>query len=162
MADPLFRSELAQWIHSSKSPSHDGIPLHAQGMNRRLDVIAPVISFIIRSFDLGKSQSAKDCQLATQAPVLMLIGSQSDDDYGWLATGEALAHLLLRARIDEVGASFLNQPIQVPELRSRLQVMFPDNGYPQILLRLGYAKDLELEPTPRKGVDEVSQELNNN
>lgn len=156
MADPLFRRELALWLNS-KDSSHDGIPAHALGINRRFDVIAPVISFIMHSFDLGKSQSSKDRQLATQAPTLMLIGSQDDDDFGWLATGEALAHLLLRARIDDVAASFFNQPIQVPELRSHLQAMFPENGYPQILLRLGYAKDIQ--PTPRRTVDEVLNEV---
>ena len=72
---------------------------------------------------------------------LMLIGSQDDDNYAWLATGEALAHLLLRARIDDVGVSFLNQPIQIPKLRSRLQAMFPENGHPQILLCLGYIEN---------------------
>lgn len=152
MADPLFRRELASWLNSQKS-SRDGMPPHASGMDRRLDAIAPVISFIVRSFDMGKFQSAKDCQLATQAPVLMVIGSQDDNDFGWLATGEALAHLLLRARIDDVAASFFNQPIQVPRLRSRLQNLFPNLGHPQILLRLGYAKDIE--STPRRTIGEV-------
>ena len=116
-------------------------------------MFAPIISLAIRSFDLGKSQSAKDCRLAKNAPVLMLIGSKGDRPSDWLETGEALEHLLLRARIDDVWASFFNQPIEMTELRSRLQTMFPENGYPQILLRLGYAK--ETKPTPRRTVDEV-------
>lgn len=153
MANPLFRQELAQWIHTNNNPSHDGIPAHAQGMNERFDAFAPLISFAIRSFDLGKSQSAKDCHLAAQAPVLMLVSSQNDNPRAWLDTGEALAHLLLRARVDNVWASFFNQPIQVPHLRSRLKALFPENGYPQILLRLGYAHDVE--PTPRRDADEV-------
>jgi hypothetical protein len=151
MADPLFRQELAQWIHSGRS--HDGIPAHAQGMSQQLDPLAPLISFAIRYFDLGKSQADKDYRLAIAAPVLMSISSKGDTVQDWIATGEALAHLLLRARIDDVWASFFNQPIQVPHLRSRLQALFPDNGYPQILLRLGYAP--EVEPTPRRSVDEV-------
>ncbi|MBE9047527.1 nitroreductase [Pleurocapsales cyanobacterium LEGE 10410] len=156
MADPLFRQELAQWIHPSSS--HDGIPVHAQGINKQLDSLAPLISFAIRSFDLGKTQAAKDCQLAIQAPVLMLISSNGDRTQDWLATGEALAHLLLRARVDDVWASFFNQPLQIPQLRSRLQALFPDNGYPQILLRLGYAT--ETESTPRRAANEViSSEL---
>jgi hypothetical protein len=157
MADPLFRQELAQWIHSSKSSSHDGIPASAQGINPRLDAIAPLISFAIRSFDLGKSQSAKDCQLAIQAPILILIGSRNDTLYDWIVTGEALAHLLLRARVDDVWASFFNQPIEIPQLRSRLKSLFPENGYPQILLRLGYAP--ETKATPRKSVDEVLNQV---
>ena len=48
---------------------------YAQVMDERLDSIAPLISFTIRSFDLGKSQSAKDRKIATQAPVLVLLKS---------------------------------------------------------------------------------------
>ena len=153
MADPLFRQELSKWIHPHNNPGHDGIPAHAQGINEKLDVFTPIISLAIRSFDLGKSQSAKDCQLAKNATVLMLIGSKNDRPRDWLETGEALEHLLLRARIDDVWASFFNQPIELPELRSHLQNIFPKNGYPQILLRLGYAK--ETKPTQRRTVDEV-------
>lgn len=152
MSDPQFRQELAQWIHANNS-SHDGIPAHAQGISKRLDPLTPLISYAIRSFDLGKFQADKDCELAIQAPVLMSISSNGDTLNDWLATGEALVRLLLRARVDDVWASFFNQPIQVPHLRSRLKALFPENGYPQILLRLGYAK--EIEPTPRRGVDEV-------
>ncbi len=39
------------------SPSHDGIPAYAQGINEHLDAIAPLIAFTIRSFDLGEFQS---------------------------------------------------------------------------------------------------------
>ncbi|MDJ0589923.1 MAG: nitroreductase family protein [Pleurocapsa sp. MO_226.B13] len=157
MADPLFRRELAQWIRSGNNPKHDGIPAYAQGLDARFDAIAPLIAFTVRSFDLGKTQSDKDCQLAEQAPVLMLIGSQDDCPQAWIDTGEALAHLLLRARVDDVWASFFNQPIQIPQLRSRLRALFPHNGYPQILLRLGYAQ--EAQPTPRRSVDEVLNEV---
>ncbi|VEP12702.1 Nitroreductase [Hyella patelloides LEGE 07179] len=153
MANPLFRQELAQWIHSGKSGSHDGITAYAQGMDERLDTIAPLISFAVRSFDLGKSQSVKDQKLAAKAPILMLLSSKHDTPQDWLAIGEALEHLLLRARIDDVWASFFNQPIQTSELRSQIQALFPENGYPQILLRLGYAKDPK--PTPRRPVEEV-------
>ena len=86
-------------------------------------------------------------ELAIQAPVLMLISSNGDRPHSWLATGEALARLLLRARVDGVWASFLNQPIQVPHLRSRLKALLIENGHPQILLRLGYAQDIK--PTAR-------------
>lgn len=153
MADPLFRRELASWIHTAKNPSHDGIPSYAQGINPKLDGLTPLISCLVRSFNLVKSQSAKDRQLATQAPALILISSVSDRPIDWLTTGEALAHLLLRARVEDVWASFFNQPIQIPHLRSRLQSLFPETGYPQILLRLGYGQ--EVEPTPRRSVEEV-------
>ena len=153
MANPDFRRELAQWIRPGNSSHHDGIPSYAQGVDRRLDAVTPLISLAIRSFDLGKSQSAKDRKLAAQAPVLMLLTSRHDCPEDWLVTGEALAHLLLRARVANVWASFFNQPIEIAELRRQLQALFPQNGYPQILLRLGYARDTK--PTPRRPVSEV-------
>ena len=94
------------------------------------------------------SELAQDYQLGIPAPVLMLICSDGDRPHSWLATGEALAHLLLRARVDGVWASFLNQPIQVPHLRSCLKALLTENGHPQILLRLGYAQDTK--PTARR------------
>ncbi len=84
---------------------------------------------------------------------MVLLSSKQDTFPDWLATGEALGHLLLRARVANVWASFFNQPIEIPELRSRLKTLFPENGYPQILMRLGYAKDTK--PTPRRPVNEV-------
>lgn len=152
MANPLFRQELAKWIRSGNSSSHDGIPAYAQGINERLDALTPLMSFTVRSFDIGKSQSGKDRRLAEQA-LLVVLNSRYDTPQDWLATGEALQHLLLTARVADVWASFFNQPIQNPELRSRLKALFPQNGYPQILLRLGYGKDIK--PTPRRPVEEV-------
>lgn len=107
------------------------------------------------SFNLGNFQTNKDRRLATQAPVLLLIGSREERPQDWIATGEALAHLLLRAKIDNIRASFLHRSVGNPGLRdsplrgfpplwelsrvrSHLQRLFPDNGYPQILLSLGY------------------------
>lgn len=153
MAEPEFRRELAQWIRPGNSSHHDGIPAYAQGINEHLDAATALISLAIRSFDFGKSQSAKDRKLAANAPSLVLLTSRHDCPEEWLATGEALAHLLLKARVTNVWASFFNQPIEVNQLREQLQALFPNTGYPQILLRLGYASDTK--PTPRRTVDEV-------
>lgn len=153
MANPYFRRELAQWIRPGNNADRDGIPAYAQGINEHLDAATALISLAIRSFDLGKSQSAKDRKLAAHAPILVLLTSRNDCPEDWLATGEALAHLLLRARVANVWASFFNQPIEVTKLRLQLQALFPETGYPQVLLRLGYAPDTK--PTPRKTVNEV-------
>jgi nitroreductase len=152
LADPLFRQELVRWIRSSKT-HHDGIPIYAQGIDEQFDALTPIISLAIRCFNLSKSQSAQNQKLAAQAPVLVLLTSNHDTPHDWLATGEALAHLLLRAKVDRVWASFFNQPIQISQLRSQLKALFPEHGYPQILLRLGYGRDIK--PTPRRSVGEI-------
>jgi hypothetical protein len=60
---------------------------------------------------------------------------------------------LLRARVEDVSAPFLDQPIELPHLRPRLAALVGREGFPQILLRLGFGSDVK--PTPRRPVQEV-------
>jgi hypothetical protein len=52
-------------------------------------------------------------------------------------------------------ASYLNQPIQVAELRPRLRE-FAGGGFPQMMLRFGYP-DKAPPAAPRREVSEVIQ-----
>ena len=70
------------------------------------------------------------------------------------AAGQALARVLLRARVEDVWASFLNQPIEVPYLRMKLREQMAGTfGSPQAVLRLGFGEGVK--PTPRREVEEV-------
>jgi hypothetical protein len=71
----------------------------------------------------------------------------------WLLTGQALARLLLVAQDAEVHAAFLNQPLELPDLRDRLRALVGHPGVPQLALRLGYSPNAR--PTPRRPVPEV-------
>lgn len=150
MADKSFRRELAAWIHPNRSASHDGMPGYAFGYGGLISSLAPVV---VRTFDMGKGQAAKDRELATGSPVLAVLGTDGDTPADWLPAGQALARLLLRARAEEVWASFMNQPIEVPKLRSKLRGILRKTGFPQLLLRMGYGPDVR--PTPRRTAGEV-------
>lgn len=150
MSDGHFRRELAAWIHPSRTASHDGTPGYALGFSGLTSYLGPLV---VRTFDMGKGQAAKDRQLATGSPVLAVLGTESDTPADWLSAGQALARILLRARVDDVWASFLNQPIEVPELRTQLRDLLGRKGFPQILLRMGYGQDVK--PTPRRTPGEV-------
>jgi hypothetical protein len=52
-----------------------------------------------------------------------------------------------------VAASFLNQPIEVAELRSPVAGLVGRSGTAQIVLRLGYGP--KTMPTPRRPVREI-------
>ena len=108
---------------------------------------------VVRTFDMGNGQAAKDRQLAEGSPVLAILGTEDDTPTDWLAAGQALAGVLLRAQAEGVAASFLNQPIEVPELRPQLRDAIGRSGFPQLLLRMGYGP--EVKPTPRRTVEEV-------
>jgi hypothetical protein len=71
----------------------------------------------------------------------------------------ALSRILLAAQSENVWSSFLNQPIEVPELRPKVQelVKGKEKGFPQVLLRMGYGEDVK--PTPRRPVVDVLRQV---
>ena len=110
---------------------------------------------MIRAFDLGRGQAAKDRELAQGSPLLAVFGTAADDPASWLSTGQALQdRVLLRAHAKEVWSSFLNQPIEVGELRPRLaETIGRIEEFPQLLVRFGFGSGTKAQP--RRPVDEV-------
>ncbi|MCS7469367.1 hypothetical protein NZK35_22170 [Stieleria sp. ICT_E10.1] len=149
-SDKRFRHELAKWIHSNTSSRRDGIPGYSQGIG---DFASHFGWLAVRTFDWGDGQAAKDRQLAEGSPLLAVIGTNGDTPADWVACGQALAKMLLRGAAWSVDASYLNQPIEIPRLRTKVSELIGTNGYPQILLRLGHGR--EVKPTPRRSVEDV-------
>lgn len=149
-SDAQFRRELASWTHPNRNLRRDGIPGYAMGI---ADTAAYAGPLIIRTFDLGNGQAARDRDLALGSPALVVLGTEKDDTTAWLSAGQALERMLLRARASNVWASYLNQAIEVPELRTRFARVVGHVGHPQLCLRLGYGP--EVRPTPRRSLDDV-------
>jgi len=149
--DPAFRRELAHWIRPRASPGHDGMSGAAFGMP---DTLSGVGAFMIRTFDIGGIAASGDEQKIREgSPVFMALASQGDGPSEWIATGRALAEALVTLSAGGWTASYLNQPIEVPDLRPELKRALGVEASPQLLLRVGRA---ELpEPSPRRPVDEV-------
>lgn len=149
-SDPSFRRELAAWLHNNRSSSRDGIPGAAFGFGDLLSYAGP---FVIRTFNWGRGQAARDKQLAEGSPVLLVFTTAADEPLHWLRAGQALDRVLLQARAYDLHASYLNQPIEVPALRPQVAELLDTNDHPQLVLRLGYSS--QVEPTPRRPVDDV-------
>ncbi|MEW6305227.1 MAG: nitroreductase [Verrucomicrobiota bacterium] len=149
-ANKRFRLELAAWVHSNRANSRDGIPEYAQNVDDLLSYAGPLV---VRTFDLGEGEAAKDAEIARYSPVLAVLGTDNDDPQSWLAAGQALEHVLLRARAENVWASFLNQPVEVTEMRPEVTAVLNRTGHAQLILRLGYGP--EVKPTPRRDLLDV-------
>lgn len=152
-ADKRFRRELAAWLHPNRKMSMDGMPGQALGWGNLASMTGPLV---IRTFDMGGGKAARDRELVAGSPVLAVLGTKGDTPHDWLKAGEALARVLLRAAVDRVSASYLNQPIEVPELRVTLTDLLEVQGIegnPQIILRMGYGPEPML--SPRRPVSEV-------
>jgi hypothetical protein len=150
-ADPHFRRELASWIHPSRHD--DGMPAFSQGMQPLIDAATPIAAMVIRTFDVGHGVAASHEALARGSPVLAVLATRTDNQEAWLATGQALQRLLLVATDAGYGASYLNQPIEVPELRARLAADLKTARYPQLVLRIGRGPDIP--PSPRRPLADV-------
>jgi len=154
-ADPHFRRELASWIHPSRRD--DGMPAFSQGMAPLVDAATPIAAMVIRTFDVGHGVAAAHGELARGSPLLAVLATRTDNQEAWLATGQALERLLLVATEAGLSASYLNQPIEVPELRSRLAQEFVEQlhtaRYPQLILRIGRGRDIP--PSPRRPLADV-------
>lgn len=152
-ADPRFRRELAKWIH----PRHtgDGMPAYSAGIGSLLDFATPLVASAIRTFDVGGGVAATHRALAAGSPLLLCIATNIDDAQAWLAAGEALERVLLVLTSHGLCASYLNQPIEVGELRAQLGAVLgmPASACPQLLLRIGHGTPDA--PSPRRPLSEV-------
>lgn len=133
--DEAFRRELSEWISPANRKNHH----YGKGFVEGVNYVASYIeSFLIRSFPNAESFAKADAELAAQAPVVAILGTYESDPRAWLAAGETLAAVLLRSLAIGVHASFLNQPVEVPELCRKLVHELKLPGDPQLVFCLGY------------------------
>jgi hypothetical protein len=149
--DPHFRRELASWIHPSRST--DGMPAASQGLRALTDAATPIIALAIRTFDLGNGVAAAHEELVRGSPLLVALSTSMDNNEGWLGAGLGLQRLLLVAAEAGYSASYLNQPIEVPDLRTELAKELSIDGYPQLLLRVGRGQPVS--HSPRRPMSDV-------
>lgn len=151
LADKRFRCELAAWMRPNRSRTRRGMRGIGFGFGDLMSLASPVI---LRAFDLGWGQAARDRKLAEHSPLLAVLGTDGDSTRERLQAGQAMERVLLRACTLGLTASFLNQPVEVKTLRSRLADATAGSGSaPQLVMRLGYGP--EIAPAPRESVVDV-------
>ena len=145
-----FRDEHASWMRPNEGPVSDGLPGRVFGFS---DVVARLAPAVVRRIPFGSAQAKHDRAAALESPLLAALGTHGDTPRDWMAAGQALQLVLLVAAAHGISASFLNQPLQVPALRTALRTKLGMSGYPQVILRMGFA--LPTMATPRRSLSEV-------
>lgn len=153
MADRAFRHELAAWMRARRGPRRDGLSGAAFGMP---DLTTFAAAMVIRTFDMGAGQAARDMALAEGSPALAVVATPGDSPQDWIAAGEALERTLLAITARGFTASYLNQPIEVPALRPRVAAAVGAE-VPQLLLRIG--RGPKPVPAARRPLREVVREV---
>jgi nitroreductase len=141
--DPSWRRELAAWMHPRRRGDGLTVP----------PVSGSVTRFVVSHLDIGDRMAREDAVLTELAPLVLVLGTDADDEAAWLTAGQALQRLLLTGAVVGVQAGFVNQPCQVDELRAELADVV-GRPYPQVVVRLGYTPEQPAE-SPRRPVEDV-------
>ena len=151
MSDEQWRAELAQWVRPNEASAGDGLSADAFGIPGPISALAP---HLIRNVDAGLVRGKQDREFTEHASGLVVI-TGNDDIVSLIRAGEALERFLLTLTSLGVQYAFLNQVCQVPDLRTELWDLLRTAKPPQLLLRIGYGKDVR-RPMPRRPVETVT------
>lgn len=138
--------ELAPWLRGPGDPRGDGVP----SASTRGATASYRAEFVQRDFSQQGSVPAHD-RPGRDAPLVGVLCTSHDEVRDWLTAGRALAQVLLTAHLAGAQASYLDQPVEVPELRVQLTDQLRLTGPPQLVLRIG-AGGLVLPPPRRDDV----------
>jgi nitroreductase len=142
--DEDFQNELRQWV-AEDTGRLDGVPPLVSGPP---PITAPLVP--LRQFGNGR----KAPRSYEQEPLLAVLLTPHDTVRDHLRAGQAMQRVLLAATACRLSASFLSAAVEMPSGRSSLRALLGGEGYPQVVLRLGYG---HLTPyTCRRPLNEVS------
>jgi hypothetical protein len=138
MRDPAFVSELKHWIRFDDSQAvltADGLAARSSGSPTLPSWLGgPLFSLFFRE----KSENDRYVKhLRSSAAVAVFVGARNDPA-GWFEVGRAYEHFALKATALGVRTAFVNQPIEVPAVRSQFaEWLGIGSQRPDLVVRLG-------------------------
>jgi hypothetical protein len=142
--DAAFIDELIQWLRFNKRETLVSL----DGLYTRCSGNPEVPRWLGQIFVAGakpEQQADTDAKKLHSSPGAVVVASEGDDKTSWVRTGQVYERLALKMTSLNIKSAFLNQPIEVTELRSQFQsAMGLGASLPQLLVRFGYA-----DPMPR-------------
>ena len=153
-ADKAFLDELITWLRFSKKEalgSLDGLYTRASGNPE----VPRWLGQIFVGGTKPQQQADADAAKLRSSSGGVVIASESEDKTAWVRTGQVYERMALKMTSLNIKSAFLNQPIEVANLRSQFQTaMGLGESLPQLLVRFGYAE--AMPRSLRRPVDEVS------
>lgn len=143
MGDPAFVRELKSWLRFNPRQAlrtGDGLYSATVGSPALPEWLGPHAFDLLDSATLENEKYAS--QLASSAGVAVFVGAQADHAH-WTLVGRACQRFALRATALGIKTAFVNQPVEVPELRPELaSLVGAPNCRPDIVMRFGHAPDM--------------------
>ncbi len=137
-ADKAFVDELIRWLRFNKREALASL----DGLYSRSSGNPEVPRWLGQMFVSGtkpQQQADADAKKLRSSAGAVIIASQGDDKTTWVRTGQVYERVALTLTSLDIKSAFLNQPIEVTELRSQFQsAMGLGASLPQLLVRFGY------------------------
>ena len=154
LGDKAWRGELVEWVRFNTTDAlrrHDGLAGRVNAQPSLPTVLGRVLApLVIRA----ESQVRTDRdRLQSSAGVAAFVASE-DSKASWVDAGRCYERFALQADLFGIRTAFINQPVEVADLRPRLEQLLDAEGAAQLLIRFGYA---DYAPySLRRPVDEVT------
>jgi hypothetical protein len=153
-ADSAWAAELEEWIRFSSREalrSRDGLYGPVMGSP---DVPRWIGKLYMRFGFSAAAQNRKDTAHIESSPAIAVIASDVDDRRHWIEAGRCYQRLALQAAALGLRTAFINQPVEVPDLRSQFTAFLGlGSRRPDLVVRIG--RGPEMPRTLRRPVRDV-------
>ena len=152
--DPAFVAELKHWLRFNADAAlaaRDGLYSAVSGNPTLPDWLGPLMFDLL--FRKGPENDKYAEQIRSSAGLAVFVAS-SDDPAGWFAAGRACQRFALQATVDGLKLAFINQPVEVPDLRAELRALLGlGERRPNLVVRFGQGP--AMPRSLRRRVDDV-------
>lgn len=152
-ADPAFLAELNRWLRFNKKEalaSDDGLYLRCLGKPE----LPGWLGRNLVTWSKPRQQADADARNLRSSSGALVIAAQGESRSSWVQTGQVYERVALQLTALNIKSAFLNQPIEVVEVRRQFQAAMGLGGTAvELLMRFGHA-----DPMPRsmrRPVEEV-------
>lgn len=154
LTDRAFRDELISWIRFNPAAalrSGDGLAGRTSGQPALPGWVAKAISgFVITP----RGQAATDAAAIRSSAGVAVFVSRRNDKADWIAVGRAFERFALRATALDIRTAFINQPIEVRELRPAFESWLGlDGEHALLMVRFGHGPTAPF--SLRRPIDDV-------
>lgn len=147
--DDARTGERASWVGGGERPTGDGVPSAALGL-RPVDRRS-----LVRDLGVTAADHARASAVFEKDPLVGVLATTHDRPQDWLVAGMALQRTLLTLTRHDLAASFLNNPLERYDLRREVAELITPAGFPQMVLRVGYAS--ATTSTPRRPLADATE-----
>ena len=152
--DPAFVAELTRWIRfnpRAAERSGDGLFSAASGNPSLPSWLGPTVLKFVLTKDKENDKTTR--QIRSSAGLVVFVADRNDPT-GWINAGRAYERFALQATVEGIRHAFVNQAVEVPKMRERLQSLLGlMDARPNLIVRFGYGPTMP--ESYRRSVDSV-------